>query len=333
MPQLMEVLEFLDDSGSVMVARVPEAGECEIKWGAQLTVRESQEAVFFRDGQSMMVFEPGRHVLQTQNIPVLTKLVTWFGYGPTSPFRSEVYFVSTKLFRNLKWGTKEPIIFRDPELQMIRLRSFGTYSIRVVDSSLFVNRMVGTQGVFLDSDIQDYLRSIILTRLINLFADNIKSIFDLPKYYNSLGAAAKAACALDFQTCGLELVDFFVNAISPPEEVQRIIDEKTSMHVLDNLGAYMQFKAAKSIEEAAKNTSGAAGAGMGLGAGVGLGMMLPGMIQDAIQHREGNTSTPADPAVNDDPYAKLEKLKKLLDLGAISQDEYAAKKTALLAQL
>ena len=333
MPQLMEVLEFLDDSGSIMVARVPQDGACEVKWGAQLTVRESQEAVFFRDGQSMMVFEPGRHVLQTQNIPILSKLVTWFGYGPTSPFRSEVYFVSTKLFRNLKWGTKEPIIFRDPELQMIRLRSFGTYSVRVVDSSLFVNRMVGTQGLFSDSDIQDYLRNILLSRLINLFADNIKSIFDLPKYYNALGAAAKAACALDFETCGLELVDFFVTAISPPEEVQRIIDEKTSMRVIDDLGSYMQFKAAKSIETAAKNASGGAGAGMGLGAGVGLGMMLPEMIQHAFQHRGGSPASSVPPAVNDDPYAKLEKLKKLLDLGAISQDEFATKKANLLAQL
>lgn len=333
MPQLMEVLEFLDHTGSIMVARVPESGSCEIKWGAQLTVRESQNAVFFRDGQSLMVFEPGRHVLQTQNIPVLTKLVTWFGYGPESPFRSEVYFTNMKLFRNLKWGTREPIIFRDPELQVIRLRSHGMFSVRIADPSVFLNRIVGTQGVFRDSDVQDYLRNIILTRLVNLFADNIKSILDLPQHYNALSAAAKSVCALDFETCGLELVDFFINAISPPPEVQRIIDERTQMQAIGNLDAYMQFKAAKSIEEAAKNQGGTAAAGVGLGAGAGLGLMLPGMIHDAIS-RQGQSNTPqgAEP-VNDDPFERLGKLKKLLDAGAVSQEEYEAKKTELLSRM
>ena len=138
MAKLMEVLEFLDNSGDIMVKRVPHDGPAEIKYGAQLTVRESQEAVFFRDGKSLDVFTAGRHVLKTQNIPKITKWVTSFGYGEDSPFRSEVYFVGKQLFPNLKWGTSEPILFRDSELKMIRIRSFGSYSIQVSDSLLFV---------------------------------------------------------------------------------------------------------------------------------------------------------------------------------------------------
>ena len=161
MPKLMEVLEYLDDTGSVMVARVPQEGPCEIKWGAQLTVRESQSAVFFRDGKSIGVFKkPGRYVLKTQNIPALTKFVTKFGYGPDSPFRSEVYFLNMKLFRDIKWGTSEPIIFRDPELQMIRLRSHGIFSIQIEDPNVFLNKIVGTQSIFTDEEIRSYLKTL-----------------------------------------------------------------------------------------------------------------------------------------------------------------------------
>src|ERR1700690_141916 len=153
MPKLMEVIEFFDDSGDTMVARIPSDSQAEIKWGAQLTVRESQSAAFFRDGKSQMLFGPGRHVLKTQNIPGITKFITSFGYGPSSPFRAEIYFLSMKLFRNLKWGTREPIIFSDPELQMVRLRSHGIYSIQIKDPNVFLNRMAGTQQIFRDDDI------------------------------------------------------------------------------------------------------------------------------------------------------------------------------------
>ena len=227
MPRLMEVIEYFDDEGNTMVVRMPSDGPAEIKWGAQLTVRESQTAVFFRDGKAQMVFGPGRHVLKTQNIPAITKFVTSFGYGPDSPFRAEVYFLNMKLFRNLKWGTKEPILFRDPELQMVRLRSNGMFSIQIKEPPLFLNRMVGTQNIFHDDDIHDYLRSIVTSRLVNLLGEEVKSIFDLPKYYDSLGATMKAILGDDFRACGLELVDFFINAITLPDDVQTIIDERT----------------------------------------------------------------------------------------------------------
>lgn len=229
MPRLMEVLEFFDNEGDTMVARVPTDGQAEIKWGAQLTVRESQSAVFFRDGKVQAVFGPGRHVLTTQNIPVITKFVTSFGYGPDSPFRAEVYFLNMKLFRNLKWGTKEPILFRDLELDIVRLRSHGMFSIQIKDPSLFLNRMVGTQNIFRDSDIHDYLRSIAVSRLINILGEKVKSIFDLPKDYDALGSLLKAVVSDDFRACGLALVDFFINSISLPDEVQKIVDERSSI--------------------------------------------------------------------------------------------------------
>ncbi|MEI6153906.1 MAG: SPFH domain-containing protein, partial [Deltaproteobacteria bacterium] len=229
MPKLMEVIEFLDDNGNTMVVRIPSDGQVEIKWGAQLTVRESQSAVFFRDGKAQMVFGAGRHVLKTQNIPGIAKFVTSFGYGPDSPFRAEVYFLNMKLFSNLKWGTKDPILFRDPELQMVRLRSHGMYSLQIKDPNLFLNRMVGTQNVFRDDDIHDYLRSIVTSRLINILGEQVKSIFDLPGYYDALGGVLKAVAADDFKACGLELVDFFINSISLPDDVQKVVDERTSM--------------------------------------------------------------------------------------------------------
>lgn len=331
MPKLMEVIEFFDDKGDTMVARIPPDGQAEIKWGAQLTVRESQAAVFFRDGKVQMVFGPGRHVLKTQNIPGITKFVTSFGYGPDSPFRAEVYFLNMKLFGNLRWGTKEPILFRDPELQIVRLRSHGMFSIQTKDPSLFLNRMVGTQNIFRDSDIQEYLRSIIASRLINILGDQAKSIFELPKIYNALSGVMKSAVADDFKACGLELVDFFIDSISLPEEVQKIVDERTSIEAIGDMGTYMKFKTAKSIEEAAKQPGGAAGAGVGLGAGVGMGMMLPGMIKDALQDEQKDKTNAH--GEGEDVFAKIKKFKELLDMGAITQEEFDKKKAEWLGKM
>lgn len=332
MPKLMEVLEYLDPTGRTLVARVPPDDSCEIKWGAQLTVRESQVAVFFRDGRAITAFKPGRYVLKTQNIPVLTKWVTSFGYGPKSPFRSEVYFVSTKLQHGLGWGTAQPILFRDTELQMVRLRAHGTYSMRIVEPTIFLNRMVGTQGLYSSPQIEDYLRSILTARLVDVFGGVVKSVFDMPSQYDEVSAALKARARTDFEAAGLELVDFLIEAITPPEEVQKMIDERTSMAAVGDMNTFIKFKAAKSLQDAAQQ--GGAGSLVGAGAGFGLGMMMPQVLQQAMQSGQGPLSAQSaslPPAI--DPYELLGKLKGLLDQGAITPDEYDAKKKELLARM
>ena len=333
MPKLMEVLEHLDNRGDTLVARVPADDSCEIKYGAQLTVRESQVAVFFRDGRTVTAFAPGRYVLTTANIPVITKWVTQWGYGPTSPFRAEVYFVSVKLMPNLKWGTKQPILFRDEELHVVRLRSFGTFSLRVSNPVLFLNRMVGTQGFYTTEEIVEYLRSILVSRLMDVFGGVVKTVYNLPGYYDELAAALKGRVRDDFQAAGLEVVDFLIEAITPPEEVQQMIDERSSMAAIGDMDTYMRFKAAKSLQDAANNTG--AGGLAAAGAGLGLGMMVPGMLAQSMGQRGfppamGGT---AEPPKVVDPFETLSKLKGLLDQGALTPDEYASKKAELLKRM
>ena len=319
----MEVLEFIDNSGKVIVKRMPDSGQLEVKWGSQLTVRESQDAVFFRDGKSLDVFGPGRHILQTQNIPVVGKWVTSFGYGPDSPFRAEVVFIGKQLFPNLKWGTKEPILFRDNELQMIRLRSYGSFSIQVQDSLLFVNKVVGTMGLYDTGVIEDYLRGIILSKLNVVLGKMLKSIFDIPVMMDDLNLVLRTELQQDLSGLGLKLHDLYIQSISVPDEVQKMIDARSGMNAVGNLDQYMKLKVADALGDAAKN-NGNAGAGMGLGAGIGMGMVLPNMIQQSM-NSGGNT--------NESVTDKLKSLKELLDMGALTADEFEIKKKELLKQI
>jgi membrane protease subunit (stomatin/prohibitin family) len=285
----LSVIEFFDDAGHEIVHRWPESGSTDIKWGSQLIVQESQAAVFFRDGKALDTFGPGRYTLSTQNLPLLTGLLS-MPFGGTSPFQSEVYFVALKVFTNQHWGTAEPIVFRDADFAMVRLRAYGIFSVRVSDPQLFVNKVVGTQNVYTSDALQDFFRNIIVARLNNVLGEQLKSILDLPKYYDALGATGKARVKDDFAQYGVELIDFLINAITPPDDVQKVIDERTGMGVVGNMGQYMQFKAARSLEEAAQNPGGAAGSTAGLGMGLGLGMQMPGMIGQAMQQAAAQAS-------------------------------------------
>lgn len=328
MPKLMEVLDFLDDSGSIMVKRLPEDGECEIKWGAQLIVRESQNVVFFRDGKSLDVFGPGRYVLKTQNIPKITKWVTNFVYEPDSPFKSEVYFLNMKLFSNLKWGTQEPVLFKDEELKMIRLRSYGIFSIQITDPTLFLNKVVGTQGIYRDNDIRDYLKNIIITRMTDVLGKEMKTVFNMPKEFIQLSLNIKANLELDFEGLGLSIHDFYINSISVPPEVQELIDKGAGIRALGNMDEFLKFKAAMALELAAKNPSGTAAIGVGLGSGLGMGLMFPQLLKNALQSDISSTSGAKESSLE-----KIKKLKELLDMGGITEGEFEAKKKKLLEEI
>ena len=291
----IEVIEWKDDSGREMVWRFSGGGE--LKLGAQLVVSENQWALFFRDGKALDTFGPGRHTLTTANIPLLQRLIN-LPFGGTSPFRADVYYVAKKVFTDLKWGTKEPVVFRDRELSMVRLRAHGAFATRVTEPQLFVNQIVGSRGRTSTDAVEGYLREIIVARLNDVLGETVQTLLELPQHYDELAEGLKGRVAGDFGKYGLELVDFYIGAIVPPEDVQKIIDERTGMAAIGDPNAYLKFKAARALGDAAQNPGGDGGAatGVGLGAGIGLGASMAQMMKDAMAQPSGSSKSEAAPA-------------------------------------
>ncbi len=287
--QLLEVIEWLDDSGNTIVYRYPVKDQ-EIKMGARLTVREGQTAVFINEGRLTDVFKPGLHKLSTRNLPVLTKLMAW-KHGFNSPFKAEVYFVSTRQFTDQKWGTANPVIVRDPELGPLRLRAFGIYSFRVDDPGLFIRDIVGTDGSFTTEEIAGQLRGLAISGFSDLLGESKIPVFDMASNYDELSAQARQKLGAEFKAHGLELAKFYVENISLPPKVEEMLDKRTSMGVVGDMGRFTQFQAAKAIESAAENPGGTAGAGVGLGAGIAMGHQMMGAMGSAQQG-----TGPAQPA-------------------------------------
>jgi len=273
----LENIEWFDRTGAEMVHRVPESGSGEIKLGAQLTVRESQAAVLFYQGKAYDAYGPGRHTLTTGNIPILTKILS-LPWGMSSPLRAEVYFTNMKIFPNLKWGTREPVAFRDAELGLIRLRAFGIFDVRILQPVLLINSLVGTMGEFTTGGIDDYLSQIIVSRFNDLMGENIDTVFNLPGRYDELSDKLKTRLKDDLSHYGLGLTNLFIGSITPPPEVQQAIDDKSRLGVFDNLNNLIKMKAAMALEKAGGQSS-EAGAGLGLG----LGLMAPAMFAELFK--------------------------------------------------
>jgi membrane protease subunit (stomatin/prohibitin family) len=272
----LEVIEWFDPTGREMLHRIPEEGSGEIKFGAQLTVRESQAAVLFYQGKAVHGFAPGRHTLKTANIPILTKLLS-LPWAFTSPLRAEVYFVNTKVFTNLKWGTRDPVAFKDRELGLIRLRAHGIYNVRIVQPLLFINRLVGTLGRFSTEDVEEYLSRVIVSRLNDFMGEELTTILDLPGRYDQWAKRLRARLAEDLAHFGMSLTHLYINAITPPPEVQQAMDDRSKLGLFHDLNKLLKLKAATALEKAAENPGAA-----GEGAGLGLAFMMPGLLGRAL---------------------------------------------------
>src|SRR4030042_718029 len=265
MARMFDVIEYLDPSGREVVHRIPEQGSGDFRLGSQLIVRESQAAVFFRDGKALDTFGAGRHTISTNNIPLLINLIS-IPFGGQTPFKAEAYFVNLREFIDLKWGTPEPIALRDKELGLVRLRAFGTYSMQVADPQLFVNKIVGTQGIYDSTQITNYLRSMVISKLVDLMGETHTSLFDMPKMYEEVGAGVKAKLQDDFANLGVALKTLYITSVSPTDETSKAIDERASMGAIGDMQAYLQFKAAQALGGVG---AGAAAAGGGGGGGGG----------------------------------------------------------------
>ena len=298
MARIIDVIEAPDQGAQQLVVRVPEVGSGDFRFGSQVIVRESQRAVFYRDGKSLDLFEPGRHTITTANLPILSGLLR-MGTGGQDIFTAEVFFANMREFTDMKWGTPEPITLRDTDLGLVRLRGFGQYTMQIADPKRFVDQFVGTQGMYRTGQINDFLRSAIISRMTDMWGENMTSILDLPRLFDELSAAMRATLQDDFTAMGLALKQFRIVSISPTEETAKAIDERASMGAIGDMAAYMQFKTARALGDAAQQPGGAGGTGegLGLGAGIGLGAGMAGMITNAMNPQQA-APQPGAPAPN-----------------------------------
>ncbi|HPF88768.1 MAG TPA: SPFH domain-containing protein [Candidatus Limiplasma sp.] len=292
--QLVDVIEWKDSTKNTMVYRYDMNGK-EIMMGAQLTVRESQVAVFVNEGQLADIFEPGRYELTTSNMPIMTALKAW-KFGFNSPFKSDVYFINTKQFLDCKWGTSNPVMMRDAEFGMIRIRAFGIFAFRVKDSEVFLKEVFGTSSMFTVEDVEGQIKRTLISGLSDAIAESKIPALDMAANYQELSAFVQKALNPQVEALGLTLTSFIIENISLPEDVEKAIDKRTSMGVAGDLNKYTQYQAAEAMREAANNPNGGmAGMGVGMGAGAAMGQMFA-QSMNAANQQSAQPAQPAQPA-------------------------------------
>lgn len=284
MPRIIDIVEAPDQQRNQMVVRVPEVGSGDFRLGSAVIVRESQSAVFYRDGKALDVFGAGRHQITTANLPLLSSLLK-LATGGNDLFTAEVYFVNMIEFTDWKWGTQEPITLRDQDFGIVRLRAFGNYSVQINNPQLFVTKIVGTGSGYQTNQIQDFLRGMIIARFSDILGTNKIPVLDLPGMQDEIAAGVRAKLGDEFDAFGLALKTFFLQNISMPEEVQKAIDQRASMGAIGDMQQFTQYQAAQALRDAAQQEGGGglAGAGLGLGAGAGLGAIMGQTMAQAMQ--------------------------------------------------
>ncbi len=332
--QFIDVIQWTDDTRDTMVWRFEREGH-EIKYGAKLTVRESQTAVFVHEGQLADVFTPGLYMLETNNMPIMTSLQHW-DHGFRSPFKSEIYYVNTTRFNDLKWGTKNPVMMRDPDFGPVRIRAFGTYSVRVTDAAKFLTEIVGTDGEFTMDEISFQIRNIIVQEFSRVIAGSGIPVLDMAANTADLGKLVASAISGTVANYGLSLPELYIENISLPPAVEAAVDKRTSMGVAGDLNAYTQFSGAEAMTAAANNPGGDGGIGAGLGMGMGVGManqLSSGPWGAAPQTTAATTSpTPPPPPVEhvwhlakdgqtSGPFSKA-KLGRMVSEGGLTRETY-----------
>ncbi|CAN5589261.1 SPFH domain-containing protein [soil metagenome] len=294
--ELIDIIEWTDSSTDTIVYRFERYGN-EIKNGARLVVREGQTAVFVDEGKLADVFSPGTYMLETANLPVLSTLRGW-KYGFQSPFKAEVYFVNTRRFTDLKWGTLNPIMMRDAEFGPVRMRAFGTYAMRIEDAATFLREVGGTSGHVTTDDITNQIRNTIVSRFADVLAGSGFAVLDMAANQEDLSNYLKERIAPDIAGYGVELVQLLVENVSLPPAVEEALDKRSSMGVIGNLGAYTQYQAAQAMEAAAKNPEGTASGGMGMGMGFAMAQQMAqqfGGQQQAPQQQGPQQGAPPPP--------------------------------------
>lgn len=293
--EFIDIIEWTDDSANIMVYRFPRYDN-EIKYSAQLIVRQSQAAVFVNKGEIADVFTSGQYRLETDNLPILSTLAGW-KYGFHSPFKAEVYFVNLRNFTNLKWGTRNPVILKDPEFGPVRLRAFGSYVIKISKPDRFIREIVGTDGLFTVEKVGEQLRNLIVTRFSDLLGEKKLPVLDLTASYDELSAILTRIIAPEFLEYGLDLTKLLVENISLPPEVEEVLDKKSSMGIVGNLDDYFKYQSANAMEKAAQNPGGEAAAGVGMG----MGFAMAGQMGDAVLNQQAHSRQESSPPEHSQP--------------------------------